>query len=78
MYLLLNQIKKNETYVIQEEPQLIAVCRKGGCSASYNSFVVGSIETLSTLFLGKLRPDIKRHLSIEMKETSEHVRKTIN
>ncbi len=40
----------------QERQQLTAVWRNGGCSASYDSFVVGSSAVLRLNFCAKIPP----------------------
>jgi hypothetical protein len=53
---LSNRTKDSETHDRQEGQQLTAVWRNGGCSASYDSFVVGSSAVLPLNFCAKNPP----------------------
>jgi hypothetical protein len=53
---LSNRTKDSETHDRQEEQQLTAVWRNSGCSASYDSFVVGSSAVLPLNFCAKNPP----------------------
>jgi len=57
----------NNNEIGQERQHLTAVWRNGGCSASYNSFVVGSSAVLRLNICAKnppLRQAAKRYLSL--------------
>ena len=53
---LSKRTKDNETHDRQEGQQLTSVWRNGGCSASYDSFVVGSSAVLRLNFCAKNPP----------------------
>ena len=53
---LSHRTKDSETHDRQEGQQLTAVWRNGGCSASYDSFVVGSSAVLRLNFCAKNPP----------------------
>jgi hypothetical protein len=53
---LSNRTKDSETHDKQKGQQLTAVWRNGGCSASYDSFVVGSSAVLRLNFCAKNPP----------------------
>ena len=61
---LSNRTINSENHDRQEGQQLTAVWRNGGCSASYDSFVVGSSAVLRLNFCAKnppLRQAAKRY-----------------
>jgi len=58
----------------QERQQLTAVWRNGGCSASYDSFVVGSSAVLRLNFCAKnppLRQAAKRYQTYEKSQSKK-------